>query len=192
MKQILFNPFRTIAGAKALLIGWIIMLITACIAMYSQCHFDGAIDVHIGRNTTAIAYFLEPLVNWSVLTVIFYFTGLLLSTSHIRWIDFAGTVALARYPYLLAAFIAFAMPTLDPESLINFRDIDTSTLASLMITSILILLVSIWMIGLLYRAFTISGNLRGRQAVWGFIIALILSELITGIIFHYLYKNLFL
>ena len=166
MKQILFNPFRTIGGTKALWIGWVIMLITAGVSIYSRCHFDGALDVHVGQNTTEIVYFLEPLINWSVLTLIFYIIGLLLSTSAIRWIDYAGTVALARYPYLLAALIA------------------------LMITSILILLVSIWMIMLLYRAFTISGNLRGRRAVWGFIIALLISEIITVIIFHYLYKNL--
>lgn len=190
MKQILFNPFRTIGGTKALWIGWVIMLITAGVSIYSRCHFDGALDVHVGQNTTEIVYFLEPLINWSVLTLIFYITGLLLSTSAIRWIDYAGTVALARYPYLLAALIAFALPTIDPESLMNIPDMDASTLVSLMITSILILLVSIWMIMLLYRAFTISGNLRGRRAVWGFIIALLISEIITVIIFHYLYKNL--
>lgn len=190
MKQILFNPFRTIGGTKALWIGWVIMLVTAGVSIFSQCHFDGAIDIHIGRDTSTIVYFLEPLVDWSVLTLIFYVAGRLLSTSAIRWVDYAGTVALARFPYLLAALIAFSVPELDPQSLMNITDLDSFTLVSLMISSILIVSISIWMIALLYRAFAISGNLRGRRAVWGFIIALLISEVITGIIFHYLYKSL--
>ncbi len=44
MKIWLFNPFKYIAGAKALLIGLALMLATAVIASFSLTHFDGVID----------------------------------------------------------------------------------------------------------------------------------------------------
>jgi hypothetical protein len=46
MRIWLFNPFKYIAGSKALLIGWTVMLATAGVAFLSKTQFDGVIDVH--------------------------------------------------------------------------------------------------------------------------------------------------
>jgi len=97
MKKWLFNPFVYIAGARSLVIGWVIMLITACICMYSHTHFDGVLDAHNGRVTLASMYFIEPFTDWICLVLALYLGGIIFSKSTIRFIDVAGTLALARW-----------------------------------------------------------------------------------------------
>ena len=38
------NPFRFVAGSKALLFGWGIMLVASVIAWKSNTHFDGVLE----------------------------------------------------------------------------------------------------------------------------------------------------
>lgn len=49
------------------------------------------------------------------------------------------------------------------------------------------LLFMIWMISLLYHAFAISCNMKGAKAIWSFIVALILAELLSKFIIVKLY-----
>lgn len=51
MKIWLFNPFKFIAGNKALVLGVAAMLITAIVCLFEKTHLDGIIDVHEGRVT---------------------------------------------------------------------------------------------------------------------------------------------
>jgi hypothetical protein len=48
LTQWLFNPFRFIAGFKALLLGLIVIALTSLLASLSDTHFDGTLDVHLG------------------------------------------------------------------------------------------------------------------------------------------------
>lgn len=189
IKQIFFNPFRKIAGTKALLLGFLIIATTAAIAYFSHCHFDGIIDAHVGAHGPVTLYFLEAIINWAITAGIFFLTAKILSKSKIRFIDIGGTTALARYPYFFVALIAFAVPELNPESLADFQNINPEELVGLVLTGILMLLFSIWFIALLYRAFSVSANLKGSRSIWGFIGALIIAEILSMIAFHYLYLN---
>src|SRR4051812_45608613 len=107
MKKWLFNPFVYIAGAKSLLIGWVIMLATAVIGYYSKTHFDGVVDLHTGYATPLYAYFFEQIIDWGCFALVFYIAGAIFSSSSIRFIDVAGTAALARWPVIFSAIIGF-------------------------------------------------------------------------------------
>lgn len=178
ISSILFNPFKKLAGFKALLLGIAIMLITSGIAYFSYCHFDGALDAHIGESGAFRVYVLEFVIDWLSIAIIFYLTGILFSKSRIRWFDVAGTTALARYPYLFLALLAFALPiTKEGFPIINIRFI---------VVTILILLVTIWYIALLYNAFRVSCNLKKEKAIPAFIVALIIAEILSKLVFHFL------
>lgn len=189
IKQILFNPFQKIADYKALLWGMIIMVLTAIIASFSLCHFDGVIDAHIGAEKPIIYYFYEFLIDWGIVSIIFFSTGKILTKSKIRWIDVIGTAALARYPFFFVALLAFAMPEITPATLQNFKNIPDKELVILIIAGILMLLCIIWSIILLYNAFKTTCNLKGNRLIWGFVIALLISEILSKITFHYLYLH---
>lgn len=180
-KKWLFQPFRYIAGTRALVIGWLFMLISAGIAALSHTHFDGVLDVHVGWHAPLWIYPVEALVNWSCTVALFYIAGRILSRSAVRGIDIAGTVAYARMPMLFAAVAGFFIVPQGNEA--GIPDISSG----LIITGIIMLLFTLWMVTLLYQAFTISFNLKGGKAVAGFIIALLAAEIISKILHHQLY-----
>lgn len=182
IQAILFNPFKKLAGGKALSIGITILLLTAFVASFSYCHFDGALDAHVGAKMPMFIYYLEPWIAWGVTALVFYLTGVIFSASKIRLVDVLGTTALARYPFFFMAIASFAMPKLSPDEL------PPLTLA-FVIVSLLMVLMVIWNIALLYHAFSVSCNLKKNKGIWAFVAALIVAEIISKIAFHYLYLN---
>jgi len=186
MKKWLFNPFVYIAGSRALFIGWAVMLVTAFISYYSKAHFDGVIDMHTGRITPMHVYFLEQLIDWGCVVLIFYPAGLIFSTSKVRFIDVAGTMALARWVMIICAIISFGIHA--PADTHNVDEIIKSITATSILLGLLILVCAIWMIALMYNAFSISCNMKGGKAAGVFIVALIIAEIVSHLILHQLYK----
>ena len=186
MKKWLFNPFIYIAGAKALIIGWAFMLVAAVIGYFSMTHFDGVFDVHIGHISPMWTYITETAIDWALPAIIFYIAGLIFSNSSIRAVDVAGTLALARWVMVFPALIGFGvhMPPAAPATIDEVMKILTP---SVIVFGLLTMLFSIWMIALMYNAYTTSCNLKGSKAILSFIggllVAEVLSKLIIGLIF---------
>ena len=97
LSQWFFNPFRFIAGFKALLLGLAIILISAFVGSFSNTHFDGVLDVHTGLEAPLWLFFAEGLINWICMVIPLFFFGLIVSRSSFRRIDVFGTQALARW-----------------------------------------------------------------------------------------------
>jgi len=173
MKQLLFHPFRRIAGYSALLIGLVFMAAAALVAYCNGCHFDGALDIHTGLTNPLWSYFFEALVAWLPLVLIFFITAKLFSRSRIRFIDIAGTMAMSRWPMLPAALFCFLPMPLPGQN---------GNIAAGIIGVLGLLACSIWMVALMYQAYTVSAHLSGKKAIWSFVCALILSEFITKLI----------
>ncbi|EOR94324.1 hypothetical protein ADIARSV_2565 [Arcticibacter svalbardensis MN12-7] len=171
MKIGLFNPFTYIAGLKALVIGFVFMAITLVLSFYSRTHFDGAIDAHIGLQAPFSMFALEQLIAWGSVVLTFFIAGLILSKSKFRFIDIAGTVALSRAPMLLVALLGF-LPI--------FHNIQPGHISNAVIAvGIIMLIPVIWMIALLFNGFKTSLNIKETKAIIGFIIALVLAEILS-------------
>ena len=172
----LFNPFLYIAGAKALLIGWIAMLLASVVAYFSKTHFDGAIDIHFGAGGNYSFFLAEQFIAWISLSMLFYPIGLIFSKSKIRLIDVAGTMAMARVITLPVSFMGFL-----PIYPVNLDD------PTILILSIIVTLVpAIWMIALMFNAFVVSTNIRGAKATACFTTGLISAEILSKVLLHYL------
>jgi len=178
MKQLLFNPFIRIAGARSLLLGWLLMLLTAVIAYFSYCHFDGVIDAHDGCAAPFWIFLAEPLLAWGVAVLVFYLAGIIVARSGVRLIDIAGTLALARWPMLVVAIACF-IPVTAPRNLYDIQP-------SVIMLGIVMLPFIIWMIALLYNAYSISTGVRGGKRIWSFIIALVIAEALSKALFFWL------
>ncbi|WP_143310543.1 hypothetical protein [Chitinophaga vietnamensis] len=178
MKKWLFEPFTYVAGAKALLIGWALMLITTGIAITNHTHFDGAIDVHTNRITPLKYYFIEPPIAWGSVVLVFYLAGLFFSRSSIRWIDVAGTFAMARWPLIFVTLLYFLLPHIN-----SLKEIGPSYITIVLISLIFV----IWMIQLMWQAFRVSCNISGANGVIIFIAGLILAEGISYGIINFIY-----
>ena len=191
MKKWLFNPFMYVAGAKALAIGWLFMLLTAFIGHYSNIHFDGALDLHSGKVTPTWFYFAEQLVDWGFATLVFYIAGRLSSRSSIRFIDVAGTMALARWVWIFAVIIdlIFIIPSTPTNG--SLQDLINDIGYMFVIGAFIELFFIIWFVALMYNAFTVSCNLKGSKAVTAFIVALVIAELLSKITLHLIAKHTF-
>ncbi len=186
MRKALFNPFIYLAGTKALLLGLSAMLLTAVIGYFSHVRFNGAIDMHFGGSTVFMTHLAEQLVDLLSLSLFFMLGGMLFSNSSIRLIDILGTVALARWPLLFTAIIGFGIEMPPAADLTNIENIKNAFTPLVIVLSGISVVFVIWMIALLYNAFSISCNLKGGKATLIFITCLILAEVVSVYIIHLL------
>lgn len=184
----LFNPFVYVAGTRALLVGWGIMLLTVAVSFFSRTQFDGAIDMHTaGHSSSIMVLLIEQLVDWGCVVLLFYPGGLIFSRSYVRFIDVAGTMALARWPMLIAATVGFGLVVPQTDSV---DVLIKSITPSMVLLSVVSVLFGIWMIALMYNAFTVACNIKGGRAIGVFIGCLLIAEIASKFILHQIYPLL--
>lgn len=183
----LFNPFHYVAGAKALVIGLFVLILTGVFGFIGRTRFDGLLDFHLGLPPMAIwGYISENLVSWSLLSMLLIVAGKIVSKSKPRFIDVFGTQALARFPYLLVSITAlitganhFINALFDGRVSWNQFSLD---MAAFLFVVLFGLLMLVWMVALMYRAFAVSCNVSGKVAVTVFVVALVVGEIVSKIL----------
>jgi hypothetical protein len=190
-KSWLFNPFKFVAGFKALIIGLTFIVAASLLGSLGSMHFDGVLDAHYGPAWPAWAFITEGLIDWLSLALVLAIFAAIMHRKTSRFIDVLGTQALARWPSLITAILLqipaykrtlnelvakaqqaqTAPPTLNPVDMII-----------LIAISILLLAAIIWMVALMWRAFAVSCNAKGPKAIIVFIIAIVISEIISKVL----------
>ena len=126
-----------------------------------------------------------------------FFFGLIFSHSSFRMIDVLGTQALARWPTLLTALVML------PDANRRFGEylmsklgqsgaaatINSTDAIIFVIAAIIALLMIIWMVVLMYRAYVVSCNVKGAKAIWTFIASLISAEVVSKVLILSLLSN---
>jgi len=168
-KKWLYNPFEYLAGFKALIIGLTVLLLLSLLNHISGNHFPGIAFIRFAKDLPLEYYLMEVFINWGIQSIILYITGAILSESRIRLIDVAGTFAMAKFPYLFFALIRL-LPYFSSFYLlsINFA-----------IIIIIHIILTIWVVALLFNAYRISCNLKGTKLILSFIIGLFISEILS-------------
>ncbi|UAY55269.1 hypothetical protein [Arachidicoccus terrestris] len=178
----IFNPFQKIAGTRALNMGIVITFLTLLISFYSHSVFNGVIDFHVFPFSTIWPYAFYYVIAWLCLVIYFGLAGLIFTKTRFRWIDIAGTTLLSRFPLLLIAIAAFAIPYIDTAALSNLSKIHFT--AGFYIASTFSLLCIIWTIALYYNSYRICLNIKGQKAIWSFIAVMIMAEATSLFIIH--------
>jgi hypothetical protein len=182
----LFNPFYYVAGVKALIIGLNVLVLTGIFACYSNARFDGLLDFHMALPPVPLwINIAEVLFSWLLFSILLLLAGRVISKSRPRCVDVFGTQALARFPYLFVSLAALIPGTrrfarelvAGRASLAHF----SADMAAFLFIVVLGLLMLIWMIVLMYRAYSVSCNVSGKAAISTFIVALIGGELISKV-----------
>lgn len=195
MIQYLFTPFKFIAGTKALIAGLGVMLLLSILGYLSNTHFDGALDIHYGCSTSGSLYLhhaFYQLLDWVLMTLVFYIAARIVAKSSIRLIDIAGTIALSQSPLIFAALLGFI-----PSFHLCFGDLDTTNIAevitmlqenivTLFVAGITTMIFIIWSIILKYNAYSVSANVKGIIGGVSFAIALIIAEILSKIFIYIL------
>ena len=169
----LFNPFRYIAGAKALTMGYLFIVASALMLYSGNLIQDSYIHIAMAKAT-----FWEVLgaqtIWWIIPTALLYLCGLLLSKSKIRIIDILGTTAFAQI-ILLLMIAPMLLPVVMNCSTEFVASLQTGV-APDMSEYIPLIIYSVWsMICLVlfyiwnYNAFAVSCNVSGKWAILTFI-----------------------
>ena len=179
----LFNPFVRIAGARSLIIGLAGIVVAGLAAAGAGIRFDGLLDVHAGYEVALWMPVVDGLVNWAVFTLLLVMVALLFSKSEVRLIDIAGTQAMARMPLLLVAAIC-NLPLIQDAfegmaAVLLGGELEGTVLTGLVAGILVTLLGVVWMVALMWKAFSVSCNVRGGRAIALFIVALLLGEAAT-------------
>jgi len=196
MNKYLFNPFKYIAGWESIAAGIAVLLLTSGIGYFSNIHFPDVISVKTTSGMPFYVLLIQGFSNWLVFSTLLYIAAKIVSSSSVRAVDVFGTQALARFPYIFAALTGFS------ESITKFGNymiwnalhigdpvqISSGETMFAVLLLLISILLTIWMIALMFNAFKISANLKGSKLVVIFIVAIIVSILITGLASNYLLK----
>lgn len=185
MKTWIYNPFTYLAGLKALLIGLIIVCLSAFLGTFNNVHFDGVIDMHMGTPAPASFFYLETLISILVMSVCLFISGLILSKSKIRIIDVIGTQTLSKAPMIVLAIIAFI-----PYFHFSFSPDMKTIPVNAIVIALLCIPFTIWSVILMYNAYSVSCNISGNKAIISFIVVLIISEILSKLLIVSLLKYL--
>lgn len=186
---LLLDPFVYIAGAKALALGLLTILLAGGIGALGRTHFDGVLDTHTGARAPVWFFLSEGIVDWLCLAVVLLVMGAIVSRTAFRIIDVLGTQALARWPTVLIAlatlpegfrrFSGYLLHQLvRPAPGLEFSAGDAAIFA-VGLTATIVLTVGF--IFLMYRAYSISCNVKGGKAIGTFIAALLIAEILSKI-----------
>lgn len=190
MKTWLFNPFERVAGWAALIAGLAILFLTALTAYYGNIHLDGVLDLHVTEGLTLTTCLLEGLINWLSLSAFIYLAGLIFSRSVFRLVDVLGTQALARVPFFFSCLVSllcfnadilhyFEHAFLGRGEAVTITAGDMALFAGMLLTT---LAMTVWAVMLMYRAYSVSCNVKGTKAVLSFIGALLFAEIFSKLL----------
>lgn len=190
LRMWLFNPFHYIAGGQALAAGLAIILLAGINGGVSHLHFYGVFDAYIGASVPSEFYVAEGLIDWFTLSLALWVAGLLVSRSRIRAIDIFGTQALARIPTLVIVNVIL-FPGFGRQMArlgAGDRSVVVTDMSVFALVALIVCLMLIWMVLLMYRAFTVSSNARGVKAVVGFFIGAVVAEVASKLLIAGLFQ----
>jgi len=187
--SLIVNPFQKIAGLYALLIGIGVIISMSYLGVIAKVYFPGPISclnsILIKNPKMQISFFLllyQNIISWVVLTTLFIIAAKFFRQKRIRIIDFFGTVALSRIPYLVVVAIVSIIQVLNP----SFMNIDIAKgipihlSFTMSVFSIVLILCAIWQITTYFYALKESSGLVGKKLWVSFIVAIILGEVISS------------
>jgi len=158
--------------------------------MLLQTRFDGVLDIHFSASAvspgTAI---MDQVVNVLTTWLVFYAIAIISGARKTRFIDIAGTLTLARFPFIFAPLLNITGYYSGISSQIeiamregNLMDELYAIVMPLVYALPLLIVCICWMIALMYHAFRVSTNLKGNKLIAWFIAGLFFAEILSKII----------
>ena len=188
MIKFLLKPFERYSENTLIPIGVVFMLVGSYFGSVCQAHFDGVLDLHFSNeNVSFISSLLENTINVSVLSVCLFIVGRIVNNKT-RIVDLLSTVLIARIPFYFGALfnISGTYSFGDASDIQKTIDFASNHIGSLIMLTLSIILLIIWMIALLFNGYKVSTNAKGMKANALFVLAIIVSEILSKISFYYL------
>jgi len=178
--NLLLNPFTRIAGWQSFGLGLAFIVLMGFIGASSDVSFDGVLDMHMMKDLSLLNSFLYLAIDLVCLVVVMWIAGLTLSKGF-RFVDILGTMTLAKAPLLILAIAGLFTTVPDLSQLLKNPDVIFQSV-SFLVLIILSIPVMIWSVVLMYHALKVSCGVTGNKLTIVFIIALIVSEIVSKVL----------
>lgn len=188
----IINPFETYSEKKLALFGLFALLIGSLIGSLFNGRFDGIIDLHFVESISFLQVLSDNIINTILVSLMFYFLGKLIN-SKTRLIDLLTTALIARIPfYILPIFNLNNQMDEAGKRVIEMaanqstESILLSDTALLLIFTIFSILALVWFSLLSWNGFKTATNSKEKKHIIYFIIVVIITEIISKIVFSQL------
>jgi hypothetical protein len=187
LRQLLFRPFDVLQMLTSLILGLVIMTLTACVCAFGDVHLDGVLDLHVGAPSNIGIALGESAIDLFCMVLCVFAAGFLLGGKEISVLNILSTQALARALFLPSSILVFLMSQ-NPgfNSLLSTfagESVPEPPGSLDILICLFLIFVSlgliVWTVILMYRAYTASCNIRGTKAVFSFIGVLITAEILS-------------
>lgn len=196
MKTILFHPFERYSERILLSVGLAAAALAVVAGSYFDVRYDGVLDLHFAPDSTAKDLAIDLTVDLGSLFV-FLFAAAKWINRKTRAIDILSTVLVAKIPMYLPVFLnAGGKMTVIGEDIMEQANaqqsfsLDALSMTVLIVFIILLLLFMVWSVALLYNGYKIAAHAKGGTAVILFIAALLLAEIASKILLHFIGTSL--
>jgi hypothetical protein len=189
LMQRLFNPFRYIAGGRALANGIAAIMLAGVVGALSNTHFDGVLDAHALAPSPTAVFVAEGIINWLSISVVLFVLGHIFSKTAFRAVDLFGTQAMARWPSAIVA-LCFLPPSFAVTAqYITWKvigigspvQVHTGDFFVFGALSLVIIFATVWMVGLMYQSYSICCNVRGGKGIATFVAGVLVAEAVSKV-----------
>jgi len=188
---LLVNPFQKIAGLYSLVIGSIVILAMSYFGVIAKIYFNGLLGVlnssifkNPGIPPTFSLLLYQNVVAVLVLAILYIISAKLCQQKRLRIIDFFGTVALSRIPFLMLTLFLSIIQIINPS--IMELDLTKGTYFQPSLPMILFMLpvlaFGIWQIVTYFYALKESSGLSGKKLWISFISSFLIGEMIASVL----------
>lgn len=194
----LFNPFEKIKQPHSLIIGLIILLITAVSAHYAKLYFPGVIDcltvdvLETDESYSILNLLAQLSCTWLVISLVFCFASIKLpidesSAKTYLFYDIFGATALARLPYLVLTlfftYIQFQYPhLLDVDHGVGLTFHATNTT---LLFSSFVFFSYVWQLITYYYVYRSVSPYTGWQHLLAYVASIVIAEFISIYVIAY-------
>lgn len=195
MKKLLLNPFEKNPETRLFIFGLAVTAIGSYLAYLFNGRYDGVIDLHFTKSVTLAQPFIDNLINIVCLFATLFFVGKLIN-SKTRIIDIVNPILICRVPFYLLTFSNFRnyisdisvslLENFNPKAMPSEMNLSPISMIVLGFFAIISILCLIWFVILLYNGFKIATNSKTGMHKLYFALAILVAEIISGILISFL------
>lgn len=186
--SVILNPFQKLAGTHALVAGLLVMIMLSLLALKAKMYLPGSLTIVNAeaiknpKNSLNFSLILYQIgMSWVILSGFFITFSLIFRQKRLRLIDFLGTTAFSRFPYLFLMIFIYLIQFFDPSffSIDVIKEFDLHPSFAKSIFGFGILVFIIWQLITYFNALKESSDLRGKRLWVGYILSIILAEVLS-------------
>ena len=181
-----WNPFGIVKGRVGLILGLIVILIGSIGSIVGNVRYSGILSWEYFDQVHWMSGFLDQILGLILSLIVFYLIAYLFGARRIHTINLCVVLMVARAPLVVLPFLNFNGWLFEvSEGLLEIglegEDLPAFGESVVMVlVSILLLFCFVWSVSLLFNGYRLSTRLRGIPSLVSFIVAVVLSLMVSG------------